>query len=247
MYESKKQSALEQEPIERFFSSQDELHHSLFANTHYQLEKAIQTRGKATFMVSGGSTPLPLYRSLSKAPLAWHKIDVGLVDERWVSPLDAKSNEKSIRQNLIVNNAANANFITMKTDATTADIAQLEVNQEYKKLDSPYDVTILGMGKDGHIASLFPNADGLKNALNNTNLLCCAIKAKQSEVTGEQTERMSLTLNALKNSRLIKLIITGKEKLEVYQKAFSGNDHASLPIRSIIQQTSTPVVVYWAP
>ena len=94
----------------------------------------------------------------------------------------------------------------------------------------------------------FPHAHGLEAALNpESKKLCAAIIAKQSEVTGTATERMTLTLNGLLQSRHLMLLITGEEKLKVFREAQAGNDVAAVPVRAVIQQEQVPLIVYWAP
>ncbi|MCW8877811.1 MAG: 6-phosphogluconolactonase [Kangiellaceae bacterium] len=231
----------------RFFRSREALHHSLLENTKYQLEKAIQSNGEASFMVSGGSTPKALYQSLATSEIAWHQITVGMVDERWVDRHSEASNEKFIRINLLNNKAAKSRFVNMKIENQCVQQAEFNVNQNYSQLNKPFDLTILGMGNDGHTASLFPYADGIEEALKNESKLCSAISAKRSKVTGEFTERMTLTAPAINRSRLIKLLITGKDKLDTYNRALAGDDIIEMPVRAILNQKQTPIVVYWAP
>ncbi|TQV88933.1 6-phosphogluconolactonase [Aliikangiella coralliicola] len=233
--------------IERFFDDQQTMQKSLLANTEYQLEKAIQQRSEATLMVSGGSTPKPLYQSLSNTNVAWNKVTVAMVDERWVAEDSEASNERFIRLNLLRNRARNSRLVKMKLPKEQATLAEEVVNRQYQAIKAPYDVTILGMGNDGHTASLFPDAQGIEEALTSKERLCSAINAKASDVTGEFTERMTLTLNAISNSRLIKLLITGQDKLNTYKKAIAGQDIFEMPIRAVLQQSQTPVIVYWAP
>ena len=102
------------------------------------------------------------------------------------------------------------------------------------------------MGNDGHTASLFPHAKGLDSAINDRDSICAAITANKSEVTGEHIDRMTLTLNGIKKSRVIKLLLTGEDKLETYKQALAGTDIDSMPIRAVLQQKETPVIVYWA-
>ena len=104
------------------------------------------------------------------------------------------------------------------------------------------------MGSDGHTASLFPAADGLEKALDDNNTdLCAAINAIPSEVTGENTERMSLTFFGLMQSCRLHLLIAGQEKLAVYQRALVSPDPLLMPISAVLKQHDVPVLVYWAP
>lgn len=233
---------------ERLFENRQDMVAALEAECVAALTQAIEDRGEATFMVSGGSTPEPLYKSLSNVDLDWESVYIALVDERWVDFEHDKSNEAFTVKHLIQNKAAVANLIGMKNTAATAQEGLADCEAAYQQLAQPFDITILGMGNDGHTASLFPHANSLEAALNpDSSELCAAIVAHQSEVTGAITERMTLSLAGLLRSRTLVLLITGDEKLAVLRKAQAGTDVAEMPIRAILQQDRVPVVVYWAP
>src|SRR5690606_1919895 len=106
--------------IERFFETRDAMIDAVYEQTIGALRMALDDRGEATFMVSGGSSPAPIYKRLSEAELAWDNVYVALVDERWVDIDHDKSNEAFIVDTLMQNNAASAHLIGMKNDAATA-------------------------------------------------------------------------------------------------------------------------------
>jgi len=233
---------------ERLFDSRAEMIATLQVECESALRDAIEDRGEATFMVSGGSTPEPLYKALSNSDLDWESVYVALVDERWVDFEHDKSNEAFTVKHLIQNKAAVANLVGMKNSADTAAEGLDDCESAYQQLAQPFDVTILGMGSDGHTASLFPHAPGLEGALSqDSEQLCAALIANQSEVTGAITERMTLTLAGLLRSKSLVLLITGDEKLAVLRAAQAGNDVNEMPIRAVLQQQKVPVVIYWAP
>jgi len=221
---------------------------ALQAECETALRSAIDDRGEATFMVSGGGTPEPLYKALSQVDLNWEAVYVALVDERWVEFEHEKSNEAFTVKHLIQNKAAVANLIGMKNSAETAAEGLADCESAYQQLAQPFDMTILGMGSDGHTASLFPHAQGLDAALNpDSEELCAAIIAKKSEVTGDIVERMTLSLAGLLRSKILVLLITGEEKLAVLRAAQAGTDVKEMPIRAVLQQQRVPVAIYWAP
>ena len=233
---------------ERLFESRQDMVAALEVECVAALNQAIEERGEATFMVSGGSTPEPLYKSLSNVDLDWESVYIALVDERWVNFDHDKSNEAFTVKHLIQNKAAVANLIGMKNTADTAQEGLADCEAAYQQLAQPFDITILGMGSDGHTASLFPHANGLEPALNpDSPELCAAIIAHESDVTGAIIERMTLSLAGLLRSKTLVLLITGDEKLAVLRKAQAGTDVAEMPIRAVLQQDRVPVVVYWAP
>jgi 6-phosphogluconolactonase len=229
--------------IERFYNDEESFNHSVESNVSYLLSKAIEERGQATFLVSAGNTPKSLYRSLSNADLFWDQVKVATVDERWVETDHTLSNEKLIRSNLLQNNAKNAVFHGMKTEAIHARDALDDINNTFASFNAPFDITVLGMGADGHTASLFPRANGLDESAS----LCQPVQMNNSEQTTEVNERVTLTLTSLLQSKVIFLLLRGKEKLATYQKAMSGTDVFEMPIRAILQQNNIPVVVNWAP
>ncbi|WP_039916338.1 6-phosphogluconolactonase [Cellvibrio mixtus] len=233
---------------ERLFENRAEMIAALQAECEAALRSAIEDRGEATFMVSGGSTPEPLYKALSNSDLDWESVYVALVDERWVDFDHDKSNEAFTVKHLIQNKAAVANLVGMKNTAETAAEGLADCEAAFQQLAQPFDITILGMGSDGHTASLFPHAQGLDEALNpDSNELCAAIIAKQSDVTGAIVERMTLSLAGLLRSRSLVLLITGDEKLAVLRAAQAEGDVKDMPIRAVLRQDRVPVIVYWAP
>lgn len=232
--------------VEKFFNTKDELTAELSKTLEQSLREGIENDGRAVLMVSGGSSPAPAYKHLSTLDLDWKHIDVAMVDERWVASTHEKSNEAFIKATLLQNYGADANFITMKNSAATAQLGAQECEKLYAELKRPFDVTILGMGPDGHTASLFPHSQGLEDGLNTTQLVC-AINAIESDVTGSITERMTLTLNAIAHSKVVKLLISGEEKLAVYKQAKAQGDVKDMPLRAVLNHPNINVEVYWAP
>lgn len=235
--------------IEEFlFAQRTELFEALTNHCANVLRRGIETHDHATVFVSGGSTPLPLYRQLSRHELSWEKVDIALVDERWVNPGQPGSNETAIVDSLLKNRASEAAFFGMKTAAATATDGEMECETRYRRIHSPFDLCILGLGADGHTASLFPHARNLGYALDENNArLCTPIQARESAVTGKFTERMTLTLNAIRACNSIVLLITGEEKLEVYRTALHSRDTLGLPVSALLHGADSKVSVYWAP
>ncbi len=212
-----------------------------------QLQQALAQRQQATLLLSGGSTPEPLYRQLSGIELDWARVNIALVDERWVDIDDSASNERFLRQSLCVDRAAKARLLGMKNSASCVFDGVDQCNKDYAELAKPYDICLLGMGGDGHTASLFPGAAGLDEALQ-SELPCAAIQAKPSEVTGNLLHRMTLTAAQILRSERLLLMITGEAKWQVYEQASKAVvDAQHLPISHFIQQQRLPLEVYWAP
>ena len=233
---------------EVFFESREALFKTLTRECAALLADTVKQQQRASFIVSGGSTPAPLYEALSAIDLGWQNVDVALVDERWVDVNSDKSNQRLLMNTLLSNYGASARFTGMKTNHNTASEACADVNTNYQAISQPFDIVLLGMGPDGHIASLFPAAEGIEQALNADNPeLCTAITANKSEVTGELVERMTLTLTGISNAKHIILLITGEDKLAVYREALKATSHCDTPVSAVLQQQRCPVTVYWSP
>jgi 6-phosphogluconolactonase len=205
------------------------------------LRDGIEENGRASLVVSGGRTPSELFNALSKANIEWEKVDISLADERWVDNTDDASNEKMLREKLLINNAANANFVPLKTQHGDAADAVLSCTENLHNMRTPFDVLILGMGEDGHTASLFPCSQQIAQGLD----LESGNEFIAVQPTTAPNQRMSLTLPAILNSNQIFLHITGEGKKDVLNTALSDDDALVMPIRAVINNAD--VEVLWAP
>ncbi|MBD2859599.1 6-phosphogluconolactonase [Spongiibacter sp. KMU-158] len=233
---------------EHFFPETSLLLDALVERIAEQLRLAVEAHGQAVFLVSGGSSPKPVYERLSDMPLAWDKIIVVLVDERWVSLDHPASNAAFISQHLLKNNAENTRFIGLKNAAATAKEGQASCEKILQTLPAEPDVCLLGMGNDGHTASLFPYAQGLSAGLENQSpKRCVAICAQRSEVTGKFTERMSLNFSYLSKAKHSFLLINGEQKRQAYTAALQAGPIEDMPIRAFLQSSEVQLNVYWSP
>ncbi|MEP2651691.1 MAG: 6-phosphogluconolactonase [Paraglaciecola sp.] len=205
------------------------------------LRDGIEENGRASLIVSGGRTPAALFEALSKISLAWDLVDISLADERWVDNANEASNEKMLREKLLINNAVNANFFPLKTHHADATEADQQCASNLQDIHKPFDVVILGMGEDGHTASLFPCSEQISEGLD--------LESGQSYIAVQPTtapnQRISLTLPALLNSQQIFLHLTGDSKKEVLDIALSGDNEMEMPIRAVLNNAD--VELLWAP
>jgi len=201
----------------------------------------IAAKGKASLVVSGGRTPMGFFQLLSQQMLDWHSVKVTLADERWVNNEHKDSNEKLVRENLLINEARHADFVPLKTATDNALEGEVETELALAAIGQ-FTVVILGMGDDGHTASLFPGAEALPLGL--------AMDSGRTAIAVTPTEaphqRISLTLPRLLNSRQLIIHISGAGKQSLLQAAQAGDDVAELPIRAILKQQAAPLSIYWA-
>ena len=204
------------------------------------LTEALRKRGRASMAVSGGNTPIPLFKNLSLISIDWTKVDLTLVDDRWVDSKNAYSNELLVRTHLIKNKAAKVNFIPLKNDSETAVEGQKNSEELLKTIMLPFDVVVLGMGADGHTASLFPCSKELYDAmdLNNPNILI-SISPKTAPY-----ERLSLTAKVIIDSKNIFLHLNGSSKLQTLESVMEYKDSSKMPIYAFLEKGLS---IYWSP
>jgi 6-phosphogluconolactonase len=207
------------------------------------LTAAIGARGLASLVVSGGRSPVRLFEILRTLPLAWDHVCIALADERWVGAQDPASNERLVRDVLLQDRAASARFLGLKNGAPTPDLGAVSAWETFARVPRPFDAVILGMGDDGHTASLFPGSPNLPGALNASAAAGCVGMWSPAA----PHPRLSLNLTALLDSRRVAVLITGESKRRTYAAACAAGPVQDMPVRAVLRQSRTPVEVLWSP
>ena len=204
------------------FTNIDELEDALLNDIKSSLSDAIKKRGEATLLLSGGSTPINLYKKLSSVQLEWNKVIIGLVDERYVPTTSEHSNEKMIRETLYKGKVENSKLIGMVYYANDSAKNLEHVINKYETHFSTIDFCLLGMGGDGHTASLFPDDPASEKSLNGNSekIVITTIAPNYPE------RRITCSFDFLKKSKNISLMITGKEKTTLLE----NKERKPLPI-----------------
>lgn len=223
------------------FENTSALDIALAEQTTAMLAADINATGSASLVVSGGRTPMGFFHLLSQQDLDWSAVTVSLADERWVDNQHQDSNEKLVRENLLINNAVQANFVAAKNAATDAADGEADLEQSLATIGR-FTVVILGMGDDGHTASLFPDAERLALGLDmHSGRTAIAVTPPVAP-----HQRISMTLPRLLDAQQVVIHISGAGKQAVLQAAHEGDDIAELPIRAILNQQIAPLKIYWA-
>lgn len=209
------------------------------------IQRALKERGRALVALSGGRTPEPTLARLAHMDLPWDLVTLAQVDERWVPPQAADSNARMLQAGLSAGPAKSCRFLPLLPDLTHPIQDAERADAALRALVDPFDLILLGMGDDGHTASLFPHTKELQEALRPQAARRCLSIAAQAPAPPQP--RLTMTLTALLNSRQLMLLITGDSKRQVLESAFAGDDPLAMPVRAILHQTQVPVSIAWAP
>ncbi|MEX0448413.1 6-phosphogluconolactonase [Spiribacter sp. 221] len=203
----------------------------------------VKARGRASLLVPGGRTPMPVFERLRTLTLPWDQVYVSLTDERRVPPDDERSNARLVRTHLLQEDAASAHFYPLHREGVGSRADEAACGAALGLLPRPFDAVILGMGSDGHTASIFPNDPALPRALDPaTDSRCVATRAPD-----DPRERLTLTLNTLLQSRWIALHVTGTAKWATLREAVDSGDPRQFPVHALLNQRHVPVHVYYSP
>jgi 6-phosphogluconolactonase len=204
------------------------------------LKTALAARGMATLIVPGGTTPVAVFDLLAKMPLAWDKVTVIPCDERWVGIEHPDSNEGLIRRHLLQDRASAARVVGLYRPTATPAEATNDVAAALAKLPRPFSSVFLGMGEDGHFASLFPGRRETPAALN----LSAEADIMVLPEPAKGHPRIGLTLSALVDCSHVLLAVTGTEKRIVLDRAMTDINADTYPIAALLRQPRTPVDIF---
>ena len=205
------------------------------------LDAGLRLRGAAGLAAPGGRSPGAVYDALSLAPLDWARVRVTLTDERWVDPSSPDSNEGLVRRRLLRGRAQDAHFLGLRG---TADHIESAAEQATDALHGwpPLDVVMLGMGEDGHVASLFPGSPALPHGL---DPLAPAVITVPQGPSGPPTQpRLSLTIRPLTQAALVLILASGAAKHAVLEQALAGGDPLHFPVCAVLQSARS-VRILW--
>ena len=207
------------------------------------LNTDIAEHGRARMLLSGGTTPAPVYQALAELDVHWDRVEVSLADERWLSPQDRDSYAHLVRESFL-QRAEGAHFDPLVRIGKPLPECVYTANLQ-AQYSLPPSVVALGMGNVGHTCSLFPGSRDLQRALEST-LPYAALDATGCPGSNQWPLRITLTPHGLRACRQRLLLLRGKQKLEVLQHALDSNDVQQYPILAAIDQPGPRLRVHWA-
>lgn len=224
----------------REFSSREELAAAL-AEAVATAMRARLTTGEAALAVSGGTTPEKFFAALSQAALDWGRVTVTLADDRWLPETELRSNARLVRERLLVNAAAAARFLPLVTAQATPEAGLETAQAALQALPLPLAAVVLGLGTDGHTASLFPGGDHLARAL--APAPGRLVESMHCEAADEP--RITLTLPVLTGAGRVFIHIEGDTKRRVLEAALRPGPVEEMPIRAVLR-ARPDAEIFWA-
>lgn len=221
----------------------DEMAEAVAGDVGFIIESAIEARDASLLALPGGKTPLPVFARLAKARLPWKKVTIVPTDERLVAVQDELSNARLLAQSFM---KAGARVIPIGGENDDVDAAGNIADARLQDLPWPPDLVWLGMGADGHTASIFSGPD-LQKALDAPKARR-AVGVRPDPLPAEApVARVTLTRAALLSSRTLIITITGAEKRELLEQAIADGQSSRLPIGRVLAEAEQPIDIHWAP
>jgi 6-phosphogluconolactonase len=225
------------------YDSADEMADAVAGDVGFIIESALDARGSSLIALPGGNTPKPIYKALAAKKLPWKQVTIIPTDERLVPMDDERSNIRGIAQAFL---PAGARVIPITGDIPDYRLAGNSADARLQDLPWPPDLVWLGVGADGHTASLFTGPD-LRDALE-------APKARRAvgvmpDPLPEEAPvaRVTLTRAAILSARTVLITLTGDDKREMLERAIEDGQSSKLPIGRVLAEAEQPIDIHWAP
>lgn len=206
--------------------------------------QALSLQTKVLIGLAGGSTPMAAYADFAQATLPWQQLEFVLIDERYVPITDSQSNEANISQAFSNIKAKIGAWHGLYQHAETIEQSADLANARVKELDTALDIVIIGMGADGHIASLFVESADYVSAMDLDNHQ--AVVPIRFDEQAQKIDRLSFTLAELLKAKKMLICISGAEKRSVLESSLNGNK-PEYAVAQLLKYYPNPVEIFWSP
>jgi len=224
------------------YDDAEEMAEAVAGDIGFIIESALDARGEALIAVPGGKTPLPIYAKLAQAQLNWKKVTIIPTDDRLVPLTDEKSNIRAIAQAFL---PAGARVFPITSDIADYKLAGNSANAKLADLKFPLDLAWLGVGADGHTASIFPGPD-LDEALNAPKGRHAVGVMPDPLPPEAPVARVTLTRSAILSARTVLITVTGQAKRDLLEQAIEDGHSSKLPIGRVLAEAEQPIDIHWA-
>lgn len=209
------------------------------------IDAALRERGRALLALAGGRTPLPAYRLLAAQARDWSRVSLVPTDERWVAHGHPARNEDALREAFAAARGVHVVPLVPTHPAATPDATFARA--QLATLDAPFDAVLLGMGGDGHVASLFPHSPGLDAAIDPQSSEAAFVVVPDPLPAEAPHARITLGLARLLRSRRRLLVVGGDAKREVMDAALAAPPSPTLPVGLVLHASPGAMQIHWSP
>lgn len=225
------------------YDSAEEMADAVAGDIGFIVESAVEARNEALLALPGGNTPLPIFAKLAEAKLPWKRVTIVPGDERLVPMDNELSNVRSIARAFL---PAGARVIPITADIADYKLAGNSADARLQDLRWPPDLVWLGMGSDGHTASIF-NGPDMDDALNAPKARRAVGVMPEPMPAEAPVPRVTLTRAAILSARTILITIKGDEKRALLEQAIEAGHSSKLPIGRVLAEAEQPIDIHWCP
>ena len=225
------------------YDSLGELAEAVAGDVGFIVESAVDARGASLIAVPGGRTGPAIFGRLAEQKLPWKKVTVIPTDDRLVPMEDERSNVRAIAKAFL---PAGARVIPIAADIADYRLAGNSADARLQDLPWPPDLVWLGMGKDGHTASIFAGPD-MQDALDAPKARRAIGVNPDPMPENAPVARVTLTRAAILSARTVLITITGNDKREVLEQAIADGQSSRLPIGRVLAEAEQPIDIHWCP
>ena len=225
------------------YDSLDEMADAVAGDIGFIIGSAIDARGEALIALPGGRTPLPIYQALADSDINWKRVTIVPTDDRLVPLTDERSNVRAIAHSFL---AAGARVFPITSDIADYRLAGNAADAKLRELKFPLDLAWLGVGEDGHTASIFAGPD-LDDALNAPKGRHAVGVMPDPLPQDAPVARVTLTRSAILSARTVLITITGDDKRALLEGAIADGQSSRLPIGRVLAEAEQPIDIHWCP